>query len=97
MSDERTYTAADGHEITEGMIDRWCASYEAGEFPAGERTVGGVVRGRPPLSRDNDKTAVLTIKMPAGMKAAIVKKASDEGLSASAYARDVLASDLMSA
>lgn len=66
-----------------------------GEFPAGERTVGGVVRGRPPLTRD--KTAVLTIKMPAGMKAAILKRAADEGISASAYARDVLASDLMSA
>lgn len=95
MSTEKAYTSADGREITEGMIDRWCASYEAGEFPAGERTVGGVVRGRPPLSRD--KTAVLTIKMPAGMKAAILRRASDEGLSASAWARDVLASDLISA
>ena len=95
MSMEKSYMSADGREITEDMIDRWCASYETGEFPTGERTVGGVVRGRPPLSRD--KTAVLTIKMPAGMKAAIVRKASDEGLSASAYARDVLASDLMSA
>lgn len=53
MSTERkAYTAADGREVTEEMIDRWCEAYERGEFPEGERTVGGVVRGRPPLSNE---------------------------------------------
>ena len=46
----KTYIAANGQEITEEMIDRWCESYEKGEFPEGEHTVGSVVLGRPPLS-----------------------------------------------
>ena len=42
----KTYVAANGKEITNEMIDRWCESYENGEFPEGERTVG---RARTPL------------------------------------------------
>lgn len=45
---ERKWVAANGQEITEEMIGRWCDAYERGEFPEGERTVGGVVHGRPP-------------------------------------------------
>ena len=41
------YIAANGQEITETMIDRWCEAYEKGEFPEGEHTVGGVAMGRP--------------------------------------------------
>ena len=33
------YVAANGQELTDEMIDRWCESYERGEFPEGERTV----------------------------------------------------------
>lgn len=50
------YIAANGREITDSMIARWCDAYERGEFPAGEHTVGAVVMGRPPLSRDNTAT-----------------------------------------
>ena len=36
-----------------------------------------------------------TIKMPVGMKAAIVRKAKANGQTASGYARDLIAEDLM--
>lgn len=94
MSTERkAYTAADGREVTEEMIDRWCEAYERGEFPEGERTVGGVVRGRPPLS--NEGSAVISIKVPAGMKVAVERKARSQGMSTSAYARDALVDKLL--
>lgn len=47
----KTYTAANGQVVTDEMIDAWCESYERGEFPDGEHTVGGIVRGRPPALR----------------------------------------------
>lgn len=43
MSD---YAAANGQEFTDATIDRWCEAYEQGEFPEGERTIGGAM-GRP--------------------------------------------------
>lgn len=67
-----SYWAANGMEIKDAMIDRWCESYERGEFPDGERSTGRVVMGRPPLSSDRTET-----------------------LTASAYARSVLADDLL--
>ena len=88
-----SYRAANGQEITEEMISRWCDAYEQGEFPAGERTVGGVVLGRPPLSAD--KTVTLNIKVPVGMKAALAKKAKKNGKTVSGYAREIIAEDLM--
>ena len=39
----KTYTAANGQVVTDEMIDAWCESYERGEFPDGEHTVGGIV------------------------------------------------------
>lgn len=87
-----SYTSADGRPITEAMIGRWCEAYERGEFPAGEHTVGEVVMGRPPLS--SDKTVTLNVKMPAGMKAALVRRAEESGMTVSAYARGLLAGDL---
>lgn len=89
----RGYVAASGQEITEAMIDRWCEAYEHGEFPVGERTVGGVVPGRPPLS--TEKTVTLTVKIPVGMKAALVKRAKEKGKTASGYTREIIAEDLM--
>lgn len=47
----KTYTAANGQVVTDEMIDAWCESYERGEFPDGEHTVGGIVHGRPPTLR----------------------------------------------
>jgi hypothetical protein len=44
------------------MINDWCSSYDKGEFPEGEHTVGEVVIGRPPLSFK--KTESTTPKAP---------------------------------
>lgn len=90
-----TCIAANGQEITEAMIDRWCEAYDRGEFPAGERTVGEVVVGRPPLF--GDKTATLAVRLPTGMKAAVVQKAQSQGVTTSTYVRSIIASALMSA
>lgn len=90
---ERKWVAANGQEITEEMIDGWCDAYERGEFPEGERTVGGVVHGRPPLSTGG--TAVISVKVPVGMKRAVERKAKSEGMSTSAYARAALADKLL--
>lgn len=57
-----SYIAADGREITEALIGSWCDAYERGEFPEGERTVGEVVMGHPPLSAE--KTTTLDVKDP---------------------------------
>lgn len=89
----KTYVAANGQEITDEMIDRWCSAYEAGEFPAGERTVGEVVYGRPPLSSEG--TAVISIKVPVGMKAALERKAKAEGVTMSAAARGAISDWLL--
>lgn len=51
--------------------------------------------GRPPMSAD--KTVTVGVKMPSGMKAALASKAKQRGMSMSAYAREVLANDLMAA
>lgn len=87
------WVAPDGSEITEEMIARWCDAYEQGEFPEDERTVGGVVQGRPPLSADD--TVTISLKVPAGMKRAIDGEAKRRGLSASAYMRGAIADSLM--
>lgn len=73
----KTYTAANGQVVTDEMIDAWCESYERGEFPDGEHTVGGIVRGRPPLSGEG--TATLSVKIPLGMKEAIRRRALPRG------------------
>lgn len=86
--------AANGQEITEEMIERWCEAYEHGEFPEGERSSGQVVLGRPPLSTEG--TAVISIKVPVGMKVAVEHAAAEEGVSTSAYARAALADRLLS-
>ncbi|HIY82920.1 MAG TPA: hypothetical protein H9823_03590 [Candidatus Rubneribacter avistercoris] len=93
MSKASGYIAANGQEITEAMIDRWCDAYERGEFPEGEHTVGDVVHGKP--QRSIEKTTVLTLKIPIGMKAAINRKAKQQGISASEYARRAIADELL--
>ena len=88
-----SYIAANGQEITEAMIERWCAAYEQGEFPEGEHTVGAAVMGRPLLSIG--KTTTMTIKVPVGMKVAMTHKAEEQGKTLSAYARTLLEDGLM--
>ncbi|WP_368018699.1 hypothetical protein [Olsenella sp. AGMB03486] len=92
MIQKKHYTP-DGQEITEEMINRWNASYEKGEFPKGEHTVGGVVHGRPPLSQEG--TVTFSVKIPVGMKAAIERAAKDEGTTPSAFARDAFTDKLL--
>lgn len=87
------YIAANGQKITEEMINGWCEAYEAGGFPEGEHTVGGVVCGRPPLSLEG--SAVMSIKVPLGMKRAIEEKATSEGITASAWGRAAFADKLL--
>ncbi len=55
------YKAIDGQEITEEMINNWCSSYDKGEFPEGEYTVGKVVMGRPPLSVECRRFTEMTL------------------------------------
>ena len=90
-----SYIAANGQEITEAMIVSWCDAYERGEFPEGERTVGEVVMGRPPLSAE--KTVTLNVKVPVGMKATLAKRAKEHGTTTSAYVRGILANDILAA
>ena len=90
-----SYIGANGQEIKEAMIVSWCDAYERGEFPEGERTVGEVVMGRPPLSAE--KTTTVTVKIPVGMKATLTKKAEERGTTMSAYVRSVLANDILAA
>lgn len=61
------YKAINGQEITEEMINDWCSSYDKGEFPEGEHTVGEVVIGKPPLSFE--KTESITPKASIGTEA----------------------------
>lgn len=91
----KTYTAANGQVVTDEMIDAWCESYERGEFPDGERTVGGIVHGRPPLSGEG--TATLSVKIPLGMKEAIRRRAAAEGMTPSEFARAALSEKLLAA
>lgn len=88
-----SYIAANGQDVTEAMIDLWCESYEKGEFPAGEHTAGEVVYGRPPLSREG--SAVVSVKVPIGMKLALERKASDARISSSEFARQALADKIL--
>lgn len=90
---DKLYAAEGGQEITEEMIDRWCDAYDRGEFPEGEHTTGGVVYGRPPLS--SEATVVITVKVPMGMKKAVERRAREEGVTTSAFARSALAEKLL--
>lgn len=85
--------AANGQELTEEMMDRWCVAYERGEFPERERTVGEVAYGRPPLSDEGSVT--FSIKIPRGMKAAIKRRAQSEGVSMGEFARSALTDKLL--
>lgn len=89
----KTYVAANGQELDGRTIDRWCEAYERGEFPEGEHTVGPVVEGRPPMTSDN--SAVISIKVPKGMKIAAERNAKAAGMSLSAYVRSILAEGML--
>ena len=90
----KTYKTADGRKLTEEMINTWTSAYEKGDFPKGEKSTGEIVYGRPPLSAEGSE--VLSIKLPKGMKRALEKRAQDEGVSASAFARAAITNSLLS-
>lgn len=83
----------DGRVITDEMISKWDESYEQGEFPEGEKTVSSVVYGKPPKS--NEAMVTFSMKIPAGMKAALEKAAAKEGISMGSYARGALTDKLL--
>lgn len=87
--------AKNGQIVTEKMIDSWCEALDRDEWPVGEKNIGKVVIGRPPLSSEGP--TVLSVKIPVAMKKAIEDHAKNDGLSTSDYVRTVLARDLMSA
>ena len=60
------YKSADGKTYTDEDIEKWCESYELGEFPEGEFSTGEIVHGRPP--RTGFEQTILTVKIPVGLK-----------------------------
>ena len=90
MSDIR---AANGQAVTEEMIDRWCEALDRDEWPDGWRNVGEIISGRPPAAAES--TAVISLKVPVGMKRAIEREAKNEGLTTSAFARKALEERLL--
>ena len=89
----RHYIAASGTEITEEMIDMWCEAYEKGELPEGDHFHGPVVYGMPPHS--NEKSSVLQVAIPEGMKKDIEKKAQSEGISINSFVLGLLMDGLL--
>jgi hypothetical protein len=85
--------AADGQTVTDEMIARWSDALDRDEWPKGWRNVGGVVRGRPPLSVEG--STVLSVKVPTGLKMAIEREAKAEGVTSSELVRSMLASALL--
>lgn len=78
--------------LSNEALEAMDASAAAGKLPgepAGE-VLGGP--GRPKLSNEN--TELLSVKLPAGMKAQLVEQAAHDGIPVSAYVRKVLANSL---
>lgn len=63
------------------------------EWPSGWVNVGEIVEGK--LPKAAPETVTLSLKVPAAMKRALEKEAKAEGKSTGAYARGILADDLM--
>lgn len=89
----RHYITASGTEITEEMIDMWCEAYEKGELPEGDYFHGPVVYGMPPHS--NEKSSVLQVAIPEGMKKDIEEKAQNEGISTGSFVLSLLTDGLL--
>jgi predicted GNAT superfamily acetyltransferase len=84
---------SNGQIVTDEMLCRWCAALDMDEWPAGEYSVGEVVKGRPPMSAEG--SAVLSVKVPPAMKRAIEKAAKNEGVTTSDFVRSMLAGGLV--
>ena len=89
----RHYITASGTEITEEMIDAWCEAYEKGELPEGDYFHGPVVYGMPPHS--DEKSSVLQVVIPEGMKKYIEKRTQSEGISINSFVLGLLMDGLL--
>lgn len=89
----RHYIAASGTEITKEMIDMWCEAYEKGELPEGDYFHGPVVYGMPPHS--NEKSSVLQVVIPEGIKKDIEKKAQSGAISINSFVLGFLMDGLL--
>ena len=89
----RHYITASGTEITEEMINTWCEAYEKGVLPEGDYFHGPVVYGMPPHS--NEKSLVLQVVIPEGMKKDIEKRAQSEGVSINSFVLGLLMDGLL--
>jgi len=89
----KTIKAANGQTVTEEMILKWGEALDNDEWPDGWRNVGEIVNGRAPTMASSVET--LSVKVPAGMKRAIEREASAEGVSSSELVRSMLASCLL--
>ncbi len=82
------YKSIDGQTYTDADIEKWCESYDRGEFPEGEYSTGEIVHGRPP--RTGAEQTILTVKIPVGLKKALNSKAKQAGITTSALVREQL-------
>jgi len=85
--------AENGQLVTPEMIDGWSSALDDDRWPAGEKNVGKVIVGRPPLSTEG--SAVLSVKIPPAIKRAYEQEAKDEGITTSELVRSVLVSRLL--
>lgn len=69
--------AANGQEVTEEMLDGWCAALDAGEWPEGWENRGPVTVGRPRLSDEPLET--ITFKVSRSSAQTIRQAAEKEG------------------
>ena len=90
---DKPYITASGTEITEETINTWCEAYEKGELPEGDYFHGSVVYGMPPHS--NEKSSVLQVVIPEGMKKDIEKRAQSEGISINSFVLGLLMDGLL--
>lgn len=87
------FKAVDGTLVTEKMIDAWEEALDRDEWPEGSYSVGPVIHGRPPLSSEG--SAVISVKVPVGMKRAVEREAKNEGLSVSEFVRMLITRQML--
>lgn len=71
--------AENGEVVTDEMIADWESALERDKWPSGWANVGEIVEGE--LPKAVSETEMLSLKVPAAMKRALVKEAKAEGKS----------------
>ena len=82
------YVAADGTPLTDDLIESWAREAEDG-FPN-----SALVRESNPFSMRSSSMRPHTIRVSDALWSLVEKRAKDEGLTVSEYAREALASQL---